>query len=234
MDESLFVMVKAVFSPGIQKIILGMLLFIIISAHFIWYFERGKDAISDSYFPGIFEGAWWTIVTMSTVGYGDIAPKKWSGRLTAVLVIVTGIAFFGIVIAELSSSFAIKKVRSSIESIEDLRGRAVATVEGTTSNLALKERDQQLVLTRNFDESYKMLKDGKVEAVVFDTPVLKHFLKRREGKEFQIVGQFEPQYYGIALQADSPWREIINRGILDVQESGRFEKIYRKWFDSEG
>jgi ABC-type amino acid transport substrate-binding protein len=231
-DQSLLEFLKIAFSPGIRKILLGMLIFVLICAHLIWFFERGRDAIKDRYFPGIFEGAWWAIVTMSTVGYGDISPKRWTGRITAVFVIITGIAFFGIVIAELSSTFALRNIQKSIETINDLKGKAVATVQGTTSQEALEKRGFSPVLTEDFEKSCQMLINNKVEAVVFDTPVLKHFLKNQKHSGFRITGEFEPQEYGIMLCSGSPWRETINQGLLAVQESGEYATIYRKWFDS--
>lgn len=49
------------------------------------------------------EALWWSIVTMSTVGYGDISPVTPTGRLVAMSMIVLGIAIFGYGISVLTS-----------------------------------------------------------------------------------------------------------------------------------
>ncbi len=51
------------------------------------------------------EAIWWSIVTMSTVGYGDYSPVTLEGRLIGVFVIVVGVALFGVVTGFLANRF---------------------------------------------------------------------------------------------------------------------------------
>jgi voltage-gated potassium channel len=44
-------------------------------------------------FPTIFDGIWWSIITASTVGYGDYVPQSLLGRITAVTLILLGAGF---------------------------------------------------------------------------------------------------------------------------------------------
>ena len=46
-------------------------IFIVVCGHLLWFSEKGRDAINDQYIPGIFEGMWLSVTTMTTVGYGD-------------------------------------------------------------------------------------------------------------------------------------------------------------------
>ena len=48
---------------------------------------------------------WWTVVTMTTVGYGDISPTTGIGKALAVLVMLAGIAVFGVLTANLAAWF---------------------------------------------------------------------------------------------------------------------------------
>jgi voltage-gated potassium channel Kch len=50
-------------------------------------------------------GLWWAIQTVTTVGYGDVAPKDAVGRVVAALVMLYGIAFIAIVTAVITSTF---------------------------------------------------------------------------------------------------------------------------------
>ena len=56
-------------------------------------------------YPDIGTGMWWALQTVTTVGYGDVTPGHFSGRLVGALVMLEGTAFIAIVTAAITSSF---------------------------------------------------------------------------------------------------------------------------------
>jgi len=48
---------------------------------------------------------WWAIVTASTVGYGDVAPKTLTGRIAAISLMIIGIGFIGTLTSTITSYF---------------------------------------------------------------------------------------------------------------------------------
>lgn len=53
----------------------------------------------------VWEGMWWAIVTLTTVGYGDIAPATFEGRILAAFLMVSGLAVIGTLAGSVGALF---------------------------------------------------------------------------------------------------------------------------------
>ncbi len=71
-------------------------------AAFVFIAERNSDG---SGFATYWDGLWWSFVTLTTVGYGDLSPTTTGGRIAAVFLMIVGIAFLGTIAATLASYF---------------------------------------------------------------------------------------------------------------------------------
>lgn len=78
----------------IASILILMVTLISLSSVFMLMFE-GKDPNANIHTAG--DAVWWAFVTISTVGYGDHYPVTFSGKVLAVLVIISGVGIFGMI-----------------------------------------------------------------------------------------------------------------------------------------
>ena len=83
---------------------LGIFLVMILGGLVLRMLEIGKITEGEAPF-------WWAIVTMTTVGYGDFAPKTLEGRMFAVFVMFAGISLTAMFTAIISSIFVAKRIR---------------------------------------------------------------------------------------------------------------------------
>ncbi len=64
------------------------------------------------------DAVWWTLTTISTVGYGDRFPVTVEGRIVAGTLMVAGIALLGVVTASIASWF-VENLRRAEEELEE-------------------------------------------------------------------------------------------------------------------
>jgi voltage-gated potassium channel Kch len=78
--------------------------------------------VDHSEYSSVWVGMWWAIQTVTTVGYGDVTPARWSGRIVAAFVMLEGIAFLAIITAAVTSTFVVRaeRERSLAEGAEEI------------------------------------------------------------------------------------------------------------------
>lgn len=90
-------------------------------------FESGNiDTIGDA--------IWWTIVTITTVGYGDFFPLSLPGRILAIIIMFFGIGLISVLTGSISSIFTTKKIMEG-RGLENLKLKNHIVICGWNSNV---------------------------------------------------------------------------------------------------
>jgi polar amino acid transport system substrate-binding protein len=210
-----------------------LLIVLVLAGHAVWLAERHRNPdIPDDYLHGVPEAMWFSVVSVFTVGYGDHVPRSPLGRLVTVGFIIVGIIVVSQFTASLASQLTAERLTSPVAGVDDLGGRRVATVEGTTAAEEMRRRPVELVEVDDLDVAGSLLLDGEVDAVVYDAPALEWFAKGDgQGRTAVVGGIFDPEYYAVATMDGSPLTERIDRALLETREDGTWERIHQSWFD---
>lgn len=73
-------------------------------------------------FPTIFDGIWWAVITATTVGYGDFVPKTILGKVTGILLILTGAGLISTYLVTIAAS-TVTRQNAYIEGKVDFKGK---------------------------------------------------------------------------------------------------------------
>ena len=99
-------------------------------------------------YGSIWTGMWWAIQTVTTVGYGDVTPHKFIGRVVAAFVMLEGIAFLAVVTAAITSTFV---QRAALEHEQEEAAEAEsaeARIDAHFADLAARLDRVEATLTR--------------------------------------------------------------------------------------
>ena len=228
--------IAGVFRSAALPFIGLVLLMILIPAHVIWFFERRHPnglLPNPAYFPGIFEACWWAAASLAT--QADQMPKSAWARIAAVIWMFAAVVFIAYFTAAVTSSLTLQQLRGDINGPEDLPGKRVTSVKGSTSEEYLNQHSVPVIAFPKIEEALQAVQQGQVDAVVYDAPVLLYYASH-EGKGIvQVVGPiFRKENYGIVFSSNSPYRKPVNEALLKLKESGVYDQLYKKWFGGNG
>jgi putative glutamine transport system substrate-binding protein len=123
--------------------------------------------------------------------------------------------------------------KSKILRYQDLAGKRVATIRGSTGDAAIRKLVPTAVRVqlKGTAEAVQDLKYGRVEAFVQDDVLLIEIEKKNP--ELKIAGwkPFEPAPYGLAVRkGDREWLEFINATLRKMKTNGEYKNLLEKWF----
>ena len=145
---------------------------------------------------------------------------------------------FSITFFVTGAQFLVKK-GSKIRGIKDIDGKRIAAQQGSTNARIIRERAPKAQLHEFPDQpaAFQALLQGQVDAYTNDGIQLAGLkAKAANPAQWEIVGEFfsyEP--YGMAMRKnDADFRNVVNNGLMDGIESGKYFEIYDKWFGPKG
>lgn len=132
----------------------------------IWFIECTYNKEFSLFFvKGAATGLWWSVVSMTTVGYGDIVPKSIPGRVIACIWL-----FIGVVIACLMTA-TVSEVINGLEGL-DIYKQKVSVLNNSYELKAAKEMyDADVVPVKTYADALKLVREEKVFAALMNVDV---------------------------------------------------------------
>ncbi|KIC45392.1 glutamine ABC transporter substrate-binding protein [Ruegeria sp. ANG-S4] len=229
--------------PSLLQALLSRELFIAIGLAFaillgggmlMWGFERRAQPyfdrkLNEAWFPSF----WWALNLVVNGGFEERMPRTPFGRLLGVVLVVSSLFIVSVFTARITSVMTVDAITGSVNSVNDLYGKEVGTITGSTAANFLNRREIEFTGYPGLQEMLTAFEDDTLNAIVFDAPILSYYATH-EGRRIATMtgGVFLRENYGIAFPTGSPLVEDVNQALLALREDGTYDQIYRDWFGS--
>jgi glutamate/aspartate transport system substrate-binding protein len=140
----------------------------------------------------------------------------------------------------LTATRFVSKKSSKLDSIEDLKGKSVASTSGTTNIRQLTEANAarnlgiNIIPAKEHAESFLMVETDRAVAAVLDDILLASFAAGSKDPDAYVISSdafSKPEPYGIMLRKDDPaFKKVADDATSALYRSAEGQKLYDKWF----
>src|SRR5947207_2921803 len=133
----------------------------------------------------------------------------------------------------------VSKKAANLKTVDDLKGKTVASTSGTTNIKQITEIGAQkglnlnILAAKDHAEAFLMVETGRAAAFVMDDILLYSLVAgSKSPKDYEIsVDALSVEPYGIMLRRDdAPFKKVVDETMIATYRSGAINAIYDKWF----
>jgi len=219
-------------SPDFLIVIAMLILLSLAAGALVWLFEKriGNTMFSGKGVKGLWQGLWWAMVTMTTVGYGDKAPKTVGGRIIALVWMYVSIFLIASFMAAITASLTVGELSGKVRGLNDLYHVRVGTVPHSEPWNFLTQRGFATRPFENEIDGLQAMVDGEIDAFVHNEILLKYFSKSDFPGRIHVLPEiFDDYYVSFAFPQGSALRESFNRALIKILDSDDYSQFKERY-----
>lgn len=232
--EKLLLAIGSFLNLGFFRAVGALFIVILIFGLLLWLFEKRKNkAEFGEGLKGVWDGIWWSAVTMTTVGYGDKSPKTLAGRFIALIWMFAGLMIISGFTAAITSSLTVSQLSWNYSEISDFKEKKLGTIgESATEEWLNNNFYNDLMTFKSIEEALSALSNGKIDAITYDNPALQHVIRNENYAGYEVLPiLYNQQMYafGLSEAIDPDISEKISNEMLKLTESRDWEMLLSEY-----
>lgn len=226
--------VYGVVARQLGLLILAMLLLLLVIGVLIWVLERRSQTsdVSETTIGKLHEGLYWAVVTMTTVGYGDKAPKTRIGRAVAVIWMMSSLVLVSLLSTSIVAQVTTERVNGSGDvRPEDLKGKRLGAAAVSSGAEYLKTSTLPFKAYPTLGAALDALDAQEVDAVINSVGALEYTIAEHHRGTIRLKqGLLAPAYLGVALPRQSPIKALLDQSLVRITTAPEWPAIESAYF----
>ena len=216
--------------PLILSIVMGFMLLMGVLVALVERRRTGNTGFNGPLLHSVGNGIWWSITTMSTVGYGDRVPTSWFGRLVGGVWMLLAFILMTVLAGVIASDLTVRRMQPELRQLSELRQVRVGAVPDSAAAMDARAMGVVTHDVRNLLDGLQALHAGRVDAVVGDTSALRYLTREHAALDLALLPQqlvIEYPCLPLSPQLAPQVRDAVNYWLLRVTESNDWQIFTR-------
>lgn len=210
-----------------------LLLGVILMSNIVWFIEKRKNYVQfDRFYPkGAFDGMYWALTTVTTIGYSNSVPQSKIGRAIALFWMLSSYFTLVVIAGTVGALLTVDELQTPPVHLTDLQGESVAVVKYSQGFEIARRYSSKIYPLENYYEAVELMKNNTVTFCLGEQTSLK-ILNETSFETILSGASFANAFfsYSIAPSVDTTFTTRINKQILLSKLSSYYDELLDRYF----